>query len=86
MLWPRPAVGLATGLAAALMAVNVDALWRATIKRNYAGPGAAFSYRAAWHDVGNYLRGALALEPLRGGRWAVRTADGRRTLGLRQLA
>ena len=74
-------VGLMTGLAAALMAINVDALWRATIKRNYAGPGEAFSYRAAWLDVGNYLAGSLALEPMRGNRWAVRTADARRTLG-----
>jgi len=72
--------GLATGIAAALFAVNVDALWRATIRRNYAGPGASFSPSAAWADVGNYWRGQLALEPIRGGRWAVRTADARRTL------
>lgn len=74
-------LGLLTGLSAALMAVNVDTLWRATIKRNYAGPGNPFSYRAAWQDVWNYLQGRLALEPARGGRWAVRTADGRITLG-----
>ncbi len=73
-------VGLATGIAAALFAVNVDALWRATIRRNYAGPGATFSPSAAWADVGNYWRGQLALEPIRGGRWAIRTADARRTL------
>lgn len=73
-------VGLATGLAAALFAVNVDSLWRATIKRNYAGPGASFSPRAAWDDIWNYMHGALALEPMRGNRWAVRTADARRTL------
>jgi len=72
--------GLATGIAAALFAVNVDALWRATIRRNYAGPGATFSPSAAIADVGNYWRGQLALEPIRGGRWAVRTADARRTL------
>jgi ABC-type branched-subunit amino acid transport system ATPase component len=73
-------VGLATGLSAALFAVNVDSLWRATIKRNYAGPGASFAPRAAWDDVWNYMHGQLALEPMRGGRWAVRTADARRTL------
>ncbi len=73
-------VGLATGLAAALFAVNVDSLWRATIKRNYAGPGASFSPRAAWDDIWNYMHGELALEPMRGNRWAVRTADARRTL------
>ena len=74
-------IGLVTGLAAALVAINVDALWRATVKRNYAGPGHGFSYRAAGLDAQNYLAGRLALEPMRGKRWAVRTADGRQTLG-----
>jgi ABC-type branched-subunit amino acid transport system ATPase component len=73
-------VGLLTGLVAAVLAVNVDALWRATIKRNYGGPGQTFSYRDAWRDAGGYLAGSLALEPLRGDRFAVRTADGRQTL------
>jgi ABC-type branched-subunit amino acid transport system ATPase component len=73
--------GIVTALAAALVAVNVDALWRATIKRNYAGPGQPFSYLAALADVRNYLAGRLALVRVRGGRWAVRPADGRRTLG-----
>jgi ABC-type branched-subunit amino acid transport system ATPase component len=78
------AIGLVTGLVAALLAIDINALWRATIKRNYAGPDAPFSYAAAWNDVWNYLRGNLALEPVRGNRWAVRTADGRRTLGYGQ--
>ena len=75
------AVGLATGLVAALLSINVDALWRATVKRNYGGPGDTFSYRAAWNDAWNYMQGRLAIDRIRGGRWAVRTADGRRTLG-----
>lgn len=75
------AIGLVTGLAAALLSLDVNALWRATIKRNYAGPGEPFSYSAAWDDTWNYWRGRLALERMRGNRWAVRTADGRRTLG-----
>lgn len=74
-------VGLATGLTAALLSLDVNALWRATIKRNYAGPGNSFSYAAAWRDAINYWHGSLALERVRGGRWAVRTADGLRTLG-----
>jgi branched-chain amino acid transport system ATP-binding protein len=74
-------VGLATGLAGALASIDVNALWRATVKRNYAGPGDSFSYRAAAHDAWNYLQGTLALDRIRGERWAVRTADGRRTLG-----
>ncbi len=73
-------IGVATGIAAALFAANVDALWRATIRRNYAGPGAEFLPAAALADVSNYWQGRLALEPIRGGRWAVRTADARRTL------
>jgi branched-chain amino acid transport system ATP-binding protein len=75
------AVGLLTGVSAAIVSVDVNALWRATIKRNYAGPGESFSYAAAWHDAGNYMQGKLALDRMRGGRWAVRTPDGRRTLG-----
>ncbi len=73
-------VGLVTGLAAALLAVDVNLLWKATIKRNYAGPGSPFSYAAAWNDAWGYLRGDLVIEPARGGRWAVRSADGRRTI------
>ena len=75
------AIGLLTGLSAALLSVDVNALWRATIKRNYAGPGDTFSYTAAWHDAWNYWNGRVALEAVRGNRWAVRTADARRTLG-----
>jgi branched-chain amino acid transport system ATP-binding protein len=75
------AIGLVTGCVAALLSLDVNALWRATIKRNYAGPGEVFSYADAWHDARNYVRGDLALEQIRGKRWAVRTADGRRTLG-----
>ncbi len=74
-------VGLLTGLTAALMSINPDALWRATIKRNFQGPNQPFSYTAAWNDAGSYWHGTLALDRVRGGRWAVRTADGRRTLG-----
>jgi ABC-type branched-subunit amino acid transport system ATPase component len=77
-------IGLATGLVAALLSVDINALWRATIKRNYAGPGSSFSYAAAWNDALSYLHGDLALESVRGNRWAVRTADGRRTLGYGQ--
>jgi len=75
------AMGALTALAAGLLSLDVNALWRATIKRNYAGPGATFSYASAWDDARGYWRGSLALEKMRGDRWAVRTADGRRTLG-----
>ncbi len=78
------AIGLVTGCVAALLSLDVNALWRATIKRNYAGPGEQFSYAGAWNDARAYVRGELALERMRGNRWAVRTADGRLTLGFAQ--
>jgi ABC-type branched-subunit amino acid transport system ATPase component len=74
-------IGVLTGLTGAALSVDVNALWRATIKRNYAGPGESFSSRAAVADAWSYLQGSLALDHLRGDRWAVRTANGRRTLG-----
>ena len=39
------AVGLITALAMCLAAANVDRLWQASIKRNYAGPDQPFSLR-----------------------------------------
>jgi ABC-type branched-subunit amino acid transport system ATPase component len=74
-------VGLATGMTAAVLSLDVNALWRATIKRNYAGPGSDFSYAEVWHDGIDYWNGTLAIDRVRGNRWALRTADGRRTLG-----
>jgi ABC-type branched-subunit amino acid transport system ATPase component len=74
-------VGLLTGLTAALLSLDVNALWRATIKRYEAGPGGSFSYAAAWQNAIDYWNGTLAIDRVRGNRWALRTADGRRTLG-----
>ncbi len=73
-------IGLCTSSFAALALVNVDRLWLVAIKRNYAGPGEAFSYRAAWNSAADYLAGRLEIARLAGGRWAVVSADGRRTL------
>jgi len=73
-------VGVATALAAALAAVNVDRLWQAAIKQNYAGPGEPFSYATAWHSAGDYLAGRLRVARAPGNRWSVVTSDGRRTL------
>jgi ABC-type branched-subunit amino acid transport system ATPase component len=67
-------------LAAALAAVNVDRLWQAAIKQNYAGPGEPFSYATAWHSAGDYLAGRLRIARAPGNRWSVVTSDGRRTL------
>lgn len=81
--WPRPLTakvvaifalfGIVTAIAATLTAVNVDRLWRASIKRNFAVPS-EFTYAAAWHNAVGYLRGDLAVERIRGGRFAVVTA------------
>jgi ABC-type branched-subunit amino acid transport system ATPase component len=73
-------VGVATALAAALAAVNVDRLWQAAIKQNYAGPGEPFSYATAWHSAGDYLAGRLRVARAPGNRWSVVTSDGRRSL------
>jgi ABC-type branched-subunit amino acid transport system ATPase component len=73
-------VGVATALAAALAAVNVDRLWQAAIKQNYAGPGEPFSYVTAWQSAQDYLAGRLRVARAPGNRWSVVTADGRRTL------
>src|SRR5262249_45458973 len=75
-------VGLLTGLAAALVSVNVDKLWRASVKRNAADTTRPFSYAAAWRDGAAYVQGELALEKGRGNRWSVVTADGKQTLGV----
>ncbi len=74
-------VGLSTGVTAALLSLDVNALWRATIKHNFSDPAQSFSYVAAWHDALDYWHGALELDRVRGNRWAVRSSDGRRTLG-----
>jgi branched-chain amino acid transport system ATP-binding protein len=73
-------IGLLTSLAAGLATVNVDRLWQAAIKQNYAGPGQPFSYRSAWHSAEDYLAGRLVVAHGAGNRWSVVTPDGRRTL------
>jgi branched-chain amino acid transport system ATP-binding protein len=74
-------IGLLTGLGAALAATDVNALWKATIKRNYAGPEGGFSISDAGRDAVAYLLGEPNLERKSGGRWAVVTVDGSRELG-----
>lgn len=69
------AIGLATALAAALIASDINLMWRAVVKRN----DVDFSYAAAWRDAWNYLGGGLGLEQS-GGRWRVVSADSRKQL------
>jgi branched-chain amino acid transport system ATP-binding protein len=63
-------VGLLTSIAALLVSVDVNAMWRATIKRNLQDRSAPFSPTEAWHDFWGYLRGHLAVER-KGTNWAV---------------
>jgi ABC-type branched-subunit amino acid transport system ATPase component len=65
------AIGICTGLAAAIVSLDVDQLWRATIVRNMQEGDAGFSSAEAWHDLSGYLRGHLALERRNAQSWAV---------------
>lgn len=67
-------MGLATGLVVMLFSVNIDKLWKATIRRNMEDPQ-KFAWSEAWHDFKAYLLGGLDLEKQRG-RWRVVAADG----------
>src|SRR5262245_26671813 len=72
-------VGVLTGLTAVLVSVQVDGLGQASVKRQMeADP--SFSYTAAAGAAWGYLRDDLALAKQRNGKWAVITADGKKTL------
>ena len=75
-------VGVLTGVAAALVSVNPDRLWKAAVKRNANDPDRPFSYVAALRDGLGYIQGEPALERQRNGRWSVVTADGAKVLAV----
>jgi ABC-type branched-subunit amino acid transport system ATPase component len=64
-------VGLITGLAAMLMLVDANLLWRAAIGRNMRVENDPFTWAEATDDALSYLRGELAVEPGFRGRWLV---------------
>jgi ABC-type branched-subunit amino acid transport system ATPase component len=64
-------VGLITGLAAMLLAVDANLLWRAAIRRNMRVENEPFTWAEAAEDAISYLRGDLAVEPGFRGRWLV---------------
>ena len=76
------AAGLACGLALALAALDLNGLWRAAIRRPANFLSTPFSYRESWRQTAAYLRGDLAIERQREGRWQIVTADGRTPLGI----
>ena len=55
-------IGLLTGIAAVFISVDINAMWRAVIKRNRADPATPFSAAEAWSDFCGYLQGRLAVE------------------------
>ena len=65
------AVGLATSVAAVLVSVDIDQLWRATIVRTYRSGQQHFSVREGWHNFRGYMGGHLAVERGRYGGWVV---------------
>jgi ABC-type branched-subunit amino acid transport system ATPase component len=85
-------VGLLTGLMAMLLSVNANLLWRATIKRSMLIPSSnvvaigaveqqPFTWSQVRADFASYLRGELAVEPARGGRWNVVSPHLNRSFG-----
>jgi branched-chain amino acid transport system ATP-binding protein len=64
-------IGILTSLAALLLSVDINQLWRATITRNMQDPETPFSSAAAWSDFRSYLSGRLGTERWKGKRWAV---------------
>jgi branched-chain amino acid transport system ATP-binding protein len=75
-------VGLLSGMAALFISVDINAMWRATIKRNLQDQTTPFSAAEAWHDLWGYLQGRLSVER-KGANWAVVPwNDSRPVLGL----
>ncbi|HKA05953.1 MAG TPA: ATP-binding cassette domain-containing protein, partial [Gemmataceae bacterium] len=65
-------IGLLTSILAALVAVNVEGLWVAAIKRQ---PINDFSYRRAFTNAWEYIEGEPAIEKRRSNRWNVVSSD-----------
>ncbi|HJT32197.1 MAG TPA: ABC transporter ATP-binding protein [Pirellulales bacterium] len=76
------AVGLACGLALFAAALDLNGLWRAAVRRPTSFSATPFSYRESWRQTVAYLRGDLAIERVREGRWQIVSADGRTPLGM----
>lgn len=70
------AMALATAMLAGSLALNINDLWRAVVRRPHNFSDVPFTYRAALAALGGYWRGELAVERGASGRWNVVTADG----------
>jgi ABC-type branched-subunit amino acid transport system ATPase component len=75
-------IGLLTAVFGFLVSLNVDRMWKASVKREYARHGDDFSYSSAFKAAVGYYHGDLAIEkerqirPGRPQRWAVMSPDG----------
>jgi branched-chain amino acid transport system ATP-binding protein len=74
------AVGLVTALLGAVVAVDVDRLWLAVVKRGMV-TGEPFTARNVAARLGSYFRAELSVDRL-AGKWRVVSADGRDVLAI----
>ena len=77
-------VGLLTGLVAFVIALNLEGVWRATIKRGNALSGEPLSFAGALQNFRGYVAGDPALRAGPAGRWDIVTAEGSQTLASAQ--
>ncbi len=69
-------IGLFTGFVAAVLAVNVNKLWRATVYRTAVGTSEKFTYDRAFAAMRGYLTNDLVVERIpRSSRWRVVASD-----------
>jgi branched-chain amino acid transport system ATP-binding protein len=69
-------IGLLTAILGAGLALNVNGLWRAAIRRPNNFSDRAFTWHEAVAGAAGYWRDELAIERAAAGRWNVLTADG----------
>jgi branched-chain amino acid transport system ATP-binding protein len=74
--WACLGAGFLTAALCGCLALDVNGLWRAAIRRPSSFSPASFTTRAMIEGVASYWRGELALERGSLGRWNVVTADG----------
>ncbi len=73
-------IGLSVGLVLTLFVANVDLMWLAVVKQNFAGRDAGFSTANAWGDLVDYVAAAPRIER-RAGRFFVVAHDGAGSFG-----
>lgn len=74
--WACLGIGLLTAALSGCLALNVNGLWRAAIRRPNNFSAAPFSQRAMLEGLTSYWHGELAVERGSLGRWNIVTADG----------